>query len=52
MKTWCTEVKAKSPVDGSMKTYFGPNIEAETLEARVLRKQLIRLLLGNRTVNL
>ena len=32
MKTWSTEVKAKSPVDGSIKTYCGPNIEAETLE--------------------
>lgn len=29
---WCTEVKAKSPKDGSMKTYGGPDVPGDTLE--------------------
>lgn len=31
-KIWLTEVKAKSPIDGSMRRYLGPHVVGETLE--------------------
>ena len=32
MKHWSTEIKAKSPINGQMSTYAGPDIKAPTLE--------------------
>lgn len=32
MKTWSTLIIAKSPIDGSILEYFGPNIQANTYE--------------------
>ena len=31
-KWWVTEVKAKSPIDASMRSYGGPNVPGNTLE--------------------
>lgn len=30
MKTWCTEIKAIDPIDGQLKSYAGPNVNAPT----------------------
>lgn len=32
MKYWVTEIKAKSPIDGSMRAYGGPDVPGETIE--------------------
>lgn len=32
MKLWVTEIKAKSPIDGSLKSYCGPEVPGITLE--------------------
>lgn len=32
MKTWSTLIYAKSPLNGELLEYFGPNIEANTYE--------------------
>lgn len=32
MKTWLTEIRAIDPIDGELKTWAGPKIQAETFE--------------------